>query len=672
MNADDMKTIRMEPMRWAIAQAAILIFLVATVLTATDAEYTLDLTLDANAFSLSGTARISVTNLAPGQDELRFSAYLARNYRLEILSASINGSAVQPANGADVVSLALPSAMAGSPLDVVLEYRITQLPDVEGVVLLEDNYRDGRWHCWYPRLIAPEPTPSRYDVTLLLTGAGLIAHSASQGAVEEGTGSSLYTFSDSAWSLEAAFSPIFVEQRVQVAGTDLGLFVRQGSELWSNKLLYTLSEIFDFYAGQFDGFSRSRVDVILAGEEAPLGVFASRLGVVRDDTQRLAEEFGNVFVANYLRWRASVELARGYFGEIAAHVPGSIPWLREGLTLYAAQRYARSALLGGPVFDNIRQFYLNAAGGDADTSLDQTAMAAEQSGLDPMSVLAQSKGMWVVNMLAQELGKAFGRFIEMLHEYHRLLDNAAIKRLAEEAAGRSLDGFFNNWIFGDAEVDYGVVDVDRDGSTARIRLTNKGTAAPPVTVQVTFDDGSTESRDVAFAEREHQLSIETGGREIVRVRVDPDLVLPDVRRADNLRSLRGSERIQELYAIDNRLEIGDVRLTRQPVAVEGESQREGEFELTVTNLQERTVYLGLRMTTHFPGGRNRGVTRLLVQLSDLETVTIRNPLRFPGLGSGLVLLTAEYFQVGSPEAYERLDRNSKPDLTNYSVFEISR
>ncbi len=113
-------------------------------------------------------------------------------------------------------------------------------------------------------------------------------------------------------------------------------------------------------------------------------------------------------------------------------------------------------------------------------------------------------------------------------------------RTMENAAGADLSWFWRGWFFETGWLDQEVTSarMDRDGSTVRVTFTNRGQMVMPLDYRVTYADGQTEDRRLpveAWATTNRwTASWGTGGREVVRVEVDPEGLLPDVDRGNNL------------------------------------------------------------------------------------------------------------------------------------------
>lgn len=657
-------------MRITISTILAALFLISATSQA-DIAYTINATLDANTYSLGGTINVVLSgeSLPPSGDVAFFNVRVADGMLLSTAGLTVNGAPAQAQAGGGMIGFVVPDSAANS-LSVDLAFSMETLPDNEGISLLDDNLRDGVWSSWYPRFLPSMPQPADYRVDINISGPGMLAHAGDVSEVEGGTENRHYTFTQSrAWSAAVVYSPIFIERRATVDGCDLGIFVREGSDAWAARLLNFASEAYEYYIEEYAGLGLERLDIVLGAAEYIPGIFQPRIAIIRDETDRMLEEYGGVFTANYLRWQAAVNVAEAIVGSRVVQQPDGIAWLREGLSLYLTEQYSGAALLGGPVFDNIRQYYLNAATSGKNTSLSQSASEAEAAGLDPYQTLARSKGMWVVGLLAGKLERqGFRRFVEALADHEGPpLGNEDIRSMAQRFGDVDLASFFDAWVDGAAYVDYSIEDVRNNGGHTSVLVGNKGTVATPVPVTVTFDTGESETRRIELAGGAQWLNFDGAGKAL-RVRIDPDMKLPDIDRSNNLRSFGGSERIESLYAIDTFFDIGDILLVQQP-GPEGQN-REGEFELTVTNRQEQTAYLGVELIASFPGGRNRGVTWLFIELAPRETRTFRSQIMFPGRGEGLANVQARYFPVAGQEAYEQLNRASEPSLVDYYVFDI--
>lgn len=645
----------------------LLILMLFAILTAAQepaASMQITANFDERTEEISGRVTINISDEYK-EDILFFSAVLNQETDISILETKVDGQVVVP-----MISAGQLAVERGSGKEITIDFKIAAFPQSEGIYYFAAGEGKEKYS-WFPRLIEEQKGKTLYSFNLTISGPGAVALPAGYSIDKGATATDKLTLAGKSYSGPCfIYSPLFVEKRIIVGGCNLGLFMREGSEVWQEKALTYLSEVYSYYKEKIPQFSFTRLDAVFTGEVTPEVGTLRGLLIMEDEVEKMSENFGNVFAANYIRWKSSLALSLFFWSDIIDQGE-QIPWLSRGLSLYWAEKYNNQALLGGPAFDNIRQFYLNAASSGADTSLDRKVNDLEKSGIDVENVLARSKGLWVTKILSRNLGNnAFRRFQESLVlSRNRLLDNQEIIRLAEEASGKSLKSFADAWIRGNATLDYKITNIDNRDDGAEIELESKGDVIEAVSILISYEDGSEDRKEITFPDNKKSLLINVDKR-VARARIDPDGLLPDINRADNLLSKMGSERIKQLYSIDDDFEIGDIVLKEQP---EKTTQgRSAPFFLSLVNKQEETAYLALNLTLRFPGGRNRGVTSMLLELAPGEERTIDSEIQFPMRGIGLAYLTAEYFRVEGEEGYAKLNRNSKPTLSNIYVFNITQ
>ena len=624
-------------------------------------SYRIAASFNADTEELKGSLELT---LAPAmtEDLLFFSLSGTGESKIEISSATVDGAVVEAMVNGDQL------AIEGKPgSKITLNFRIPQVIQNEGIYYFSGIKGAS---AWFPHLSESKSSRDQFTVDLSINGPGAAALPAGFSVSEANIKNGRYSFHGYSHTLPSfVYSPIFVEKRVSVGGCDLGLFMREGSEVWQGKALSYLAEVFSYYKEKIPEFGFTRLDGVMVAAQAPPQSSLQGVLLLEDQVENMLEEFGAVFAANFIRWDAAMSLSR-FFWAGAVNQGESIPWLSRGISLYWAERYSNQALLGGPAFDNIRQFYINAASSGIDTTLDKTLAEAEKTGIDAENILAQSKGLWVTRLLAARLGsngfKAFQR--ALLADKGKLFTNREIVALANDVSGKNLASFAKAWIWGNARLDFAVTGVDNGSSPVKVILENKGNVSESAELQVSYADGSQDIKRVNFEKKKEIIEL-PGDKKVARVRIDPEANLPDINRADNLLSKMGSARIKQLYSIDEELEIGDVTLQQQPQR--GSQGRSAPFSITLANRQETTSYLGLHLSLRFPGGRNRGITRLLVELAPGEEKTISSEMKFPMKGLGLAYLTADFFKVSSEAAYKKLNRRSKPTLRSHYIFNIT-
>lgn len=142
------------------------------------------------------------------------------------------------------------------------------------------------------------------------------------------------------------------------------------------------------------------------------------------------------------------ELAHQWFGDYVTCKDWSHAWLNEGFATYYTALYREhsegAAVMRYRLWDAARALVENAE--------DTRPIVARdyEVGFDQFSHRAYTKGAWVLHMLRGEVGE--GRFREGVRLY---LDRHALGsvvtedlvRAMEEVSGRSLDRFFDQWVF---------------------------------------------------------------------------------------------------------------------------------------------------------------------------------------------------------------------------------
>jgi hypothetical protein len=227
-------------------------------------------------------------------------------------------------------------------------------------------------------------------------------------------------------------------------------------------------------------------------------------------------------------------LSIGYFEEkYGAFEPNLLSHLGEGLI----EDVIRSEL----GYLNLRQHlseipYVDLLRLDFDEAI--VKPLAEVEYLNGQTVRTYNKGYLVLRALDAVVGRETLRAIlfETNAQWRgRTLSVEDFRRLAEGISESDLSGFFDDWLYGDAQLDIatdGFDAVEREsGFTTTIYLRREG-AGLPVEVRATLADGSTVQRlwDAASAEGTVILESESP---VVRVQADPDEMLPDANRFNN-------------------------------------------------------------------------------------------------------------------------------------------
>ena len=173
---------------------------------------------------------------------------------------------------------------------------------------------------------------------------------------------------------------------------------------------------------------------------------------------------------------------------------------------------------------------------------DQTVMTypdrIRREGLGFLGYRKPAVGM----LLLREVVLGHERFDAALKAYidrwaYRHPQPADFFRTIEQVSGEDLDWFWRGWFYSNDVLDQAVDSVTVAGGQTLLHLSNREGLVMPVILEVEYADRSTER---------HELPVEIwmqantyafpldGERQVTRVRIDPDGLLPDVRRENNV------------------------------------------------------------------------------------------------------------------------------------------
>jgi len=103
-----------------------------------------------------------------------------------------------------------------------------------------------------------------------------------------------------------------------------------------------------------------------------------------------------------------------------------------------------------------------------------------------------------------------------------------------DSAGRDLEPYFRTWFFESWTLDHGIEHVDASATATVVGLTDHGRAMQRTTVEVTYEDGTTQRKEVPV---EHWRTSDKAelhfGPRVTTVVLDPDYVTLDIDRDNN-------------------------------------------------------------------------------------------------------------------------------------------
>jgi hypothetical protein len=107
-------------------------------------------------------------------------------------------------------------------------------------------------------------------------------------------------------------------------------------------------------------------------------------------------------------------------------------------------------------------------------------------------------------------------------------------RTIEDVTGEDLDWFWRSWFYETDTMDHAVANV-ATGDTTTVTVEQRGELMMPMTVEMTYDDDSTERRRIPteafFTKDTHTITLTD--RRLTAVRLDPEQLLPDTKPDNN-------------------------------------------------------------------------------------------------------------------------------------------
>jgi hypothetical protein len=286
--------------------------------------------------------------------------------------------------------------------------------------------------------------------------------------------------------------------------------------------------IMRFYAGLIGEAPYASMTVALVEHDLPGGHSPGYFVVLNNQipTSRFTWRGDPASFTGFPEFFIAHELAHQWWGQAVGWRNYHDQWLSEGFAQYFAALYAQSTR-GERVFTNmLRQF---------------SRWAIDESDQGPISLgsrlghikgeprvfraLAYNKAAAVLHMLRRLVGDDafFGGLRTFYAEQKfRKAGTDDLRAAMEAAAGRSLDGFFDQWIYGVALPRLRYTSAVTPGSV-RVRFEQTGDIMfeVPVTVTVVYADGRTVDALVQVSDRQVEWQIATTGA-VREVRINRD------------------------------------------------------------------------------------------------------------------------------------------------------
>jgi aminopeptidase N len=238
-------------------------------------------------------------------------------------------------------------------------------------------------------------------------------------------------------------------------------------------------------------------------------------------------------------WVLTHEFGHEWFPMMVGSDERRYPWMDEGFNTFIDYGSAEGYFKGTAYGDTVRRELLTADQVSAVPSNEQPLIDKPVEQRDLAWAAYQKPALMLTILRDAVLGKE--TFERAMREYVRRWafkhpQPADFFRTIENVSGKDLDWFWREWVYTTARLDQAVDSVSASGDTTFIHLSNRGQMVLPVTLELRYADGSTETRSypvemwnlgTRFTARVHTA------KAVVGVVVDPKAVYPDVNRANN-------------------------------------------------------------------------------------------------------------------------------------------
>ena len=239
-------------------------------------------------------------------------------------------------------------------------------------------------------------------------------------------------------------------------------------------------------------------------------------------------------------WVLAHELGHEWFPMIVGSDERRYPWMDEGFNTFIDYGAAESYFRGTAYGDTVRRELLGAFAATAIPGNEQPLITKPAEVRELYWTAYQKPALMLTVLRDAVLGRA--EFERGLREYARRWafkhpQPADFYRTMGNVTGRDLDWFWRGWVLTTARLDQAVDSVTRGtGDTTLVHLSNRGQMVLPLTLELRYADGTSETR---------QLPVEmwylgsrftyrvSAAKQIASVVVDPRQVYPDIDRKNN-------------------------------------------------------------------------------------------------------------------------------------------
>ena len=274
--------------------------------------------------------------------------------------------------------------------------------------------------------------------------------------------------------------------------------------------------------GQYPWPQVSAIEGLIEGMEYPMVIFCPSL-------QKREDQY----------WVLMHELGHQWFPMQVGSDERRYPWMDEGFNTFADYDAAEAFFKGSAYGDTVRRELLSAYTATAIPGSEQP-MITKPDEVRQLYWTAYQKPALMLTILRESvLGR--DEFDRAFREYARRWKGkhpqpADFFRTMSNETGRDLDWFWRGWIYTTARLDQAVDSVRAGRDSTFLYLSNRGQMVLPVTVELRYDDGTTETRNLPvemwdLGSRFTYRMVTT--KRLAGVVIDPRRFYPDIDRQNN-------------------------------------------------------------------------------------------------------------------------------------------
>ena len=274
--------------------------------------------------------------------------------------------------------------------------------------------------------------------------------------------------------------------------------------------------------GQYPWPQISAVEGLVEGMEYPMVIYCPSL-------QKREDQY----------WVLMHELGHQWFPMQVGSDERRYPWMDEGFNTFADYDAAEAFFKGTAYGDTVRRELLAAYAATATPNSEQP-MITKPDEVRQLYWTAYQKPALMLTILRdavlgrEEFDHAFREYVRRWNRKHP--QPADFFRTMANVTGRDLDWFWRNWIYTTARLDQAVDSVRAADDTTLLYLSNRGQMVLPVTLELRYADGTTETRtlpvDMWNLGTRFTYRMATSKR-LNGVTLDPRRIYPDIDRNNN-------------------------------------------------------------------------------------------------------------------------------------------